>query len=138
MDAKDWEIKSNAEKSALEQQLGTFKNKFEDENRRAERAISEYHRLEDMLNERLKEIDQLRHQVGQSKISEEDYEKLKNKVNSQQNEIYDLQQDKLHINNEKTTLEKMVQRLQNEVQQKDQQVEQAYELMNKRRAEQDT
>lgn len=67
-------MKFQAEKTALETQLAQLKVKYDDEAKRSEKAISEYRRLEDVVHEKLKEIDQLRHLLSTTKVSEEEYE----------------------------------------------------------------
>jgi hypothetical protein len=57
-----------------------LKTKYDDESKRAEKAVSEYRRLEDVLHEKLKEIDQLRHQLSTTKVSDEEYQGLLKKV----------------------------------------------------------
>lgn len=137
LDQKDWEIKFNAERTSLETQISQIKMRYDEELMRTETQVQEVRRLEDILHQKLKEIDHLRHQLGTNKLTDEEYEQLQKKMAQMHDQIYDMEQGKLKMNNEKATQEKLILRLQNDVQLKETEVEQVYELMNKRRQEQD-
>ncbi|CAD8181217.1 unnamed protein product [Paramecium octaurelia] len=134
---KESDLKYQAELDAAQDKIRVLEIELEALQLRQNQLLKERRELEDLLDEKSKEIEQLKNQLNQDYISNEEYTSLQRKYNEQTEELHLLEQKQIKFGTEKKQLERQIDKLNQDIELKDQELQQTDNLMKKRRSEQD-
>ncbi|CAD8183306.1 unnamed protein product [Paramecium pentaurelia] len=134
---KESDLKYQAELNAAQDKIRVLEIELETLQLRQNQLLKERRELEDLLDEKSKEIESLKNQLNKDYISNEEYTLLQKKYNEQTDELHLLEQKQIKFGTEKKQLERQIDKLNQDIELKDQELLQTDNLMKKRRSEQD-
>ncbi|CAK66743.1 unnamed protein product (macronuclear) [Paramecium tetraurelia] len=132
---QDWEFQVENEKAVLNNEIEILQQKLDQKESKLNQIQQQFSNLEIQLQDKEVLYDSLRRQIDQNYVHVEDYEQLKQKNINLLNEIHELESSQLKSNSEKQSLRRQVEKLKSDLELKEQEFEQTFEQLNKRRGD---